>query len=555
MKHRSFRKKTSAAGSAHEMVSKRLVEYFLVYSCKPKKRNKEKENVHVDDSVDKSSSSNSARKQSNSDRSRSTRSNGDGKDATSTERLASTANHHQSIRAAARAVHLHVASDGGILGNSESGEQNKIHNLPSQDSFLDEGITPLVSNGRKSINISNSANQQSSILDMGSNSSNEVEEQEGINYAPSFRGIRIPVTEDTGTDEDGATSTDADTDINGGGEYGEGGSLIEDIPIRPSTSIEPVTTPIRSRKGIDKVNDSDGDALMTPSRARDDDCMTPSRARAELDSSEDDSDTDTEAGGTVSPMTSSPQNQLNGNNFATNTTTKGEPENVHLPRTNSAQDNGASHPKDTLAAEYSLEPIKTAQYPLQDRPDCPLNPMVSHFCFPQVLSLTTEYQMPRIHYFVLTNDKGTKLYGTCLTVWETYEEGSGGVVGDDEWMELSALVKTKANIKTAADNQEQVEVSLSYDKTEIYIPKVLCILSYWPYLHSFREYLAQLYRLATMTNLMEVPIERHVMNICDEAPAPPPGIFELRLKVSHAKLYRFDMNKMDSIRFHFFILH
>ena len=29
--------------SAHEMVSKRLVEYFLVYSCKPKRRNKDKD--------------------------------------------------------------------------------------------------------------------------------------------------------------------------------------------------------------------------------------------------------------------------------------------------------------------------------------------------------------------------------------------------------------------------------------------------------------------------------------------------------------------------------
>ena len=95
-------------------------------------------------------------------------------------------------------------------------------------------------------------------------------------------------------------------------------------------------------------------------------------------------------------------------------------------------------------------------------------------------------------------------------------------------------------------SDDSIEVSLSSQQDDddnygnhddrrhhdtVYLPKVLCILSSWPYLHSFRKYLAQLYRLATMTNLMTAPIERYIQTLCDETPAPPPGTFELQLKI------------------------
>ncbi len=64
-----------------------------------------------------------------------------------------------------------------------------------------------------------------------------------------------------------------------------------------------------------------------------------------------------------------------------------------------------------------------------------------------------------------------------------------------------------------------------------YAPRVLCLLSTWPYLSAFRTYLTQLYRLATTTSLMIAPLERYIENICSEVPAPPPGSFEVRLEI------------------------
>jgi hypothetical protein len=151
-----------------------------------------------------------------------------------------------------------------------------------------------------------------------------------------------------------------------------------------------------------------------------------------------------------------------------------------------------------------LEPVITARYPATDRPKHPLNLKLPQFCHPEgseYIFPTTQYTMPRVHHFVLTESNAGKLYGTCLTVMEEFDQGA------------------------TDDSHEDGE------KTTYYAPRVLCILSSWPYLSAFRTYLTQLYRLATTTDLMRAPIERYVLNICEEVPAPPPGAFEVQLSI------------------------
>jgi hypothetical protein len=168
---------------------------------------------------------------------------------------------------------------------------------------------------------------------------------------------------------------------------------------------------------------------------------------------------------------------------------------VAAPNTSSSAD---------LFNQCVLEPVITARYPAKDRENHPLNPKLPSFCHPEgseFIHPTTEYKMPRIHHFVLTESNASKLYGTCLTVYEEFKQ-------------------------TAADDTTD-----SGKKTVYYAPCVLCLLSTWPYLSAFRTYLTQLYRLATTTDLMEAPIERYILNICEEVPAPPPGVFEVQLSI------------------------
>ena len=160
--------------------------------------------------------------------------------------------------------------------------------------------------------------------------------------------------------------------------------------------------------------------------------------------------------------------------------------------------------------ECVLEPVISARYPAEDRPNHPLNPKLPQFCHPEgsseYIHPTTEYRMPHIHHFVLTESNAGKLYGTCLTVYEEFDVGA------------------------TEESQETGK------KTAYYAPRVLCLLSSWPYLSAFRTYLTQLYRLATTTDLMEAPIERYVLNICEEVPAPPPGTFEVQLNIMDNKI-------------------
>lgn len=177
--------------------------------------------------------------------------------------------------------------------------------------------------------------------------------------------------------------------------------------------------------------------------------------------------------------------------------------------------------------DYTFQPKITARYPLNDYADHALNPMVTQFCYPHsdVIFPSKAYVMPRIHHFVLTNDKGTKVYGTCLTIYEEY------ISSANDPCRTRDLVHGESG-------ELDIEVTNLEDGSEetLYIPRVLCILSTWPYLTAFREYLTQLYRLATTTDMMEAPIERHVQNLCVEIPAPPPGAFEIHVSILNSTI-------------------
>lgn len=177
--------------------------------------------------------------------------------------------------------------------------------------------------------------------------------------------------------------------------------------------------------------------------------------------------------------------------------------------------------------DFTFGPKITARYPLKDHSDNPLNPMISHFCYPtgdNIIPLKT-YEMPRVHHFVLTNEKGRKVYGTCLTILEEYYPEEDGPWGQ----------------RTLVDDQKigvdgTVEVSVDTRQKALFLPKVLCLLSTWPYLTAFREYLSQLYRLATTTDVMKAPIERYIVNLCMEIPAPPPGAHEIHVNILNSTI-------------------
>jgi len=184
-----------------------------------------------------------------------------------------------------------------------------------------------------------------------------------------------------------------------------------------------------------------------------------------------------------------------------------------------------------------LEPVITAQYPQVDHPDQPLNPMLPQFCHPhgvEYIVPSHEYKMPTVHHFVLTDSSGGKLYGTCLTVYEEFKLWDGPEQEDDESLpSVRSEQQERARVEISINGSPKVVRPRRRSKTHTYYaPRVLCLLSTWPYLSAFRTYLTELYRLATCTtNFMKAPIERYILNICAEVPAPPPGSFEVQLSI------------------------
>eukprot|EP00590_Aulacoseira_subarctica_P012049 CAMPEP_0172437008 /NCGR_PEP_ID=MMETSP1064-20121228/72025_1 /TAXON_ID=202472 /ORGANISM="Aulacoseira subarctica , Strain CCAP 1002/5" /LENGTH=1483 /DNA_ID=CAMNT_0013185441 /DNA_START=124 /DNA_END=4576 /DNA_ORIENTATION=- len=165
---------------------------------------------------------------------------------------------------------------------------------------------------------------------------------------------------------------------------------------------------------------------------------------------------------------------------------------------------------DDNGSQWNFQPMITSRYPLTDHADNALCD-ITDFCHPSGnIQHSDEFQMPKVHYFVVTSSRGQLMYGTCLTMFEPYTLPVLKVLYDDEG---NSLTRT--------------------EKKHVYLPKCICLLSAWPYLAAFREYLTQLHRLTT-SGTMSLPIERYITNFCAEIPAPPPGSFEVQTTIANS---------------------
>eukprot|EP00536_Pseudo-nitzschia_multiseries_P000289 jgi/Psemu1/249345/estExt_Genewise1Plus.C_40091 len=158
-----------------------------------------------------------------------------------------------------------------------------------------------------------------------------------------------------------------------------------------------------------------------------------------------------------------------------------------------------------LVDHEGFKPVVTARYPQYEHEDNPFDANVCYFChISGAIQLKKNPYLPKIHYFVATGGTGKKMYGTCLTLWEP--------------------TQIKGRKKKGSDSQEPTTT------LDVFLPKCVVLLSTYPYLMAFREYLSQLNRL-TKTGEMALPIERYITNVCLEIPAPPPGSFEVQTTI------------------------
>lgn len=164
--------------------------------------------------------------------------------------------------------------------------------------------------------------------------------------------------------------------------------------------------------------------------------------------------------------------------------------------------------------KVKFQPTITSRYPLEDHDGNPLHSSISCFCHPTGnIQLMNHEEMPKVHYFVVTGAKGSQMYGTCLTIYEPYKPS----------------------------NED-------HESEKVYLPKCLCILSYYPYLLAFREFLCQL-RTLTKSGEMHIPVERYISNFCSEIPV---SLFYKKYLYTSFSMYNYSSENEHAL-FHFFL--
>jgi len=102
------------------------------------------------------------------------------------------------------------------------------------------------------------------------------------------------------------------------------------------------------------------------------------------------------------------------------------------------------------------------------------------------------------------------------------------------WMRLESA-KSPAPSMTVETDEGAVRSgyipSWPKHKGPLYQPKTICILSRQPFFDTFRSALTDIYRISMSNG--NTPLERYIVNICQEIPVPVPGRYEVSLHLAH----------------------
>ena len=156
------------------------------------------------------------------------------------------------------------------------------------------------------------------------------------------------------------------------------------------------------------------------------------------------------------------------------------------------------------------------RYPRHDYANSPLSNTVAVFCQPNGADIRAQASMPTFLSFVLTDSEGKKMYAITVTFYDILEEA-------DE----AECVRSLEQIYTDGFKPKWPK----HEKSKLYHSKSVCILSYYPFFLSFRECLKEIYRLANSPG--KVPIERYIINLCEETPLPIPNRISVKLLYAH----------------------
>lgn len=188
--------------------------------------------------------------------------------------------------------------------------------------------------------------------------------------------------------------------------------------------------------------------------------------------------------------------------------------------------------KAAVDEQVEYESSILSRYPSTDWPEFPLPEGIPLFCLPNGLVLS-EPRSPAFHSFVHTSDDGTRILGSCLTVYEPLTESqrnsvshsfsiSGQALSEAATEIEESLSENDTSIGVSGDDRETKNRIAVHSSENVFVPLCICLISHLPFVQSFKAFLCELYRLS-LVYPMPIPVERYICNFIDEVPSPPAG--------------------------------
>jgi len=156
------------------------------------------------------------------------------------------------------------------------------------------------------------------------------------------------------------------------------------------------------------------------------------------------------------------------------------------------------------------------------------------FVFPHGLRLLQcapgVFPLPVFYTFLFTDAKGEPYYAACLQFYEAVEPAELAEVCAEIFKSPLPQSEPPEGEEAGGDNclggvvrpdTNAVYTALPADGTNIYAPKVVCVLSKVPFYRAMRRYLRQLYSISL--SVMSCPIEYFISSVVGAIPLPVPG--------------------------------
>lgn len=145
-------------------------------------------------------------------------------------------------------------------------------------------------------------------------------------------------------------------------------------------------------------------------------------------------------------------------------------------------------------------------------------------------------QTPTLFTFTLTNESGTKMYGTAMHVY-------------DANLDMDKIIK-RSNRSGSNSGSPGGRVSNDQESDVFFLPKCLVVISHYAFFDVWRKFLLQIYHISIAPS--PLPLERYIVNFMSEVPLPPMGLVAVNMTFANdevVSISRPPINRLPLVNF------